>query len=133
MNYVMTRYKSGLYGIFSKMIAEDNSSSFAILEHAYFDGVSQYLPKVAAGSYPCVRHPPNRLPYETFMLQNVPPFQGNQVTGCLIHIANYNNDLDGCLGIGKCAQNTMIEDSRIAYEEFMEIQKPVDSFILVIK
>lgn len=94
-------------------------------------------PKVAAGVYTCVRHAPNRLPYVTFELQGVPDFQGNPVTGILIHIGNFNKDSDGCILLGAVlyaiTEPWMIRSSTPTFNKFMALQSSVDSFTLTIK
>lgn len=131
MNFTLTRNEAHLYGVFGTMVSDDGLHTFATLEHAYKDG-SGFSPKVAAGIYTCERHSPNRLKYETFTLLNVPPFQNAPVSGILIHKGNYNGDSIGCILIGKSKGSCMIEDSRTAFEEFMELQKDLDTFTLTI-
>ena len=90
--------------------------------------------KLPPGKYTCVRHAPNRLPYETFMVLNVPDFEGEPVTWLLIHIANYQKDVIGCIGIGKgldLSQN-MITESKDAFDELMLLQSSFDSFTLMV-
>ena len=131
MNFTLKRYKSGLYGIFGQLYSEDGKYNFVSLEHGYSVN-GEYLAKVAIGEYKCVRHAPHRLPYETFTLENVPPFQDKEVTGILIHKGNYNNDSIGCILIGTREGTGMIEDSKDAFEAFMTLQDGLDSFTLTI-
>ena len=134
MNFKLTRTKSALYGIIGTMTSEDGAHSFVTLEHAYACAMPNviYVPKVAPGTYTCVRHAPNRLPYWTFMLEGVPPFQGAAVTGILIHIGNYTNDSIGCILLGLKEGTGMIEDSKDAFEAFMALQDGIDSFQLTV-
>lgn len=103
------------------------------LEHGYDIG-GFWLPKVRAGIYNCVRHAPNRLPYETFMLENVPDFQGAPVSGILIHKANWERELEGCIAVGLAAinNNEMITGSKLAFDKMMSLQAAVNSFKLTI-
>lgn len=107
------------------------------LEHAYPDG-ENLSPKVAPGSYTCVRHEPNCLPYVTFMLENVPDFQGEKVTGILIHIGNFAHDSIGCILLGsEIVPNgsdgyQMLIHSRDTFQRFMKMQEGLDSFQIVI-
>lgn len=127
-------------GIFGAFLDEDGNRLFYTLEHAFEvpgDPVT-YVPKVAAGVYACERHAPNRLKYETFMLQNVPAFQGNSVSGILIHVLNYNEESDGCIGLGDKillppGSRAMITDSKYSLDRFMKLVKDVNTFQLEIK
>lgn len=132
MNAKLTRLQYTKYGIFGTLICGD--IRFQTLEHAYLSQGEVYVPKVAKGTYLCVRHEPHRLPYVTFMLQAVPDFEGDPVTGILIHIGNYNEDSIGCVLLGKGVDLTssppMILDSRQAFAEFMLLQSSCESFYL---
>jgi len=127
MNCTLKRNKWTLDGIFGMLYDENNKQIAVTLEHSY-----NCMPKVAAGTYTCVRHAPNRLPYATFELQNVPDFKGSIVTGILIHIGNYNHDSDGCILLGSERNGDMIMHSKKTFEAFMDLKKDVDSFILTI-
>jgi hypothetical protein len=132
MNLFLTRKVFALYGITGEIRNSAGVLLWVTLEHAYLQPNGSYLPKVAPGGYNCVRHPPERLPYETFMLENVPPFMGAPVSGILLHVGNYNNDSKGCLLLGMQLGTGCILDSRDAFEQFMELQKNVDSFALMV-
>lgn len=131
MNLTLARKTFGLYGILGELRDESNNLVCYTLEHAYPQNGS-FVPKVAIGTYTCVRHPPARLRYETFELQNVPPFENNPVTGILIHILNYNNQSEGCIGVGLELGTGAILHSQDAFNRLMEVQKDVDSFTLVV-
>lgn len=124
-------------GIFGEFSDESGSVIATTLEHAYDDGQGGWIPKVAAGVYTCVRHAPNRLPYETFMLENVPPFQGKPVDGILIHVLNFNHESEGCIGIGKSftvlpSGTHCLVKSRAAFDDFMNLQSGIGAFKLTI-
>jgi hypothetical protein len=127
MNWTL-KHKPEPDGVFGTMFDENGQQIAVTLEHS-FNGV----PKVAAGTYTCERHAPNRLPYETFELQNVPDFQGKPVTGILIHIGNYNSDSDGCILVGSHRNGEMIMDSKITFAKIMDLLKDVDSFLLTVE
>lgn len=122
-------------GIFGRLLDEAGNLICYTLEHAYSSG-DAFIAKVAPGTYTCVRHAPNRLPYTTFELQDVPPFQGKPVTGVLLHVGNYNKDSDGCVLLG----SNIIEDegvpmlaaSKVAFDKFMTLNNTVNSFTLTI-
>lgn len=131
MNLKLTRNKSSLYGVFGDLRDESGKIIAVTLEHAYLDG-AVYAPKLAAGTYTVLRHPPRRLPYETFEVQNVPDFQGNRVDGILIHRGNFNNDSEGCILLGHDIGPACILESGVAFQEFMDLQKDLNSFTLTV-
>lgn len=132
MNFTLNRISLSEQGVFGVMIGED-TSSYHTLEHSFQQQDGNFAPKVAIGTYNCIRHAPNRLPYETFEIANVPDFMGEPVTGILIHIGNYNKDSDGCILIGKSQVDSMVTNSKEAFGEFMNSLKDVSSFELTIK
>jgi hypothetical protein len=131
MNFTLTRNQCGLYGVFGDLKSEDGKATFATLEHSYLCGPG-WAPKVAAGTYTCKRYFSPEHGYDVFVLQNVPAFQGQPVTYIELHIGNYLKDSKGCILLGLKKGAGMIEDSRVAFDQFMEIQKGVDSFTLTI-
>ena len=138
MDLILNRVVSEADGIRGQLSSNDGSFIANTLEHAYTEG-EVFLPKVAEGTYKCMRHAPNRLPYETFELQNVPDFQGKPVTGILLHIGNYNQDSDGCILVGSAmakdgvTEQAMLLGSKIAFETLMKLQTGVNEFTLVVK
>ena len=139
MNFVLTRKDYLSTGIFGEMVSEDGLTVFQTLEHGYsyapVDSTEMsWEPKVAVGTYSCIRHSPVRLNYTTFMLQNVPDFQGKSVTGILIHVLNFDAQSEGCIGIGlERIGNIEIVRSKDAFNKFMDLQVGIEEFTLIIK
>lgn len=142
MNLILFRDEYREDGVFGRLIDEHNNQVAVTLEHSFDSnlGDGSYIPKVLSGTYTCLRHAPNRLPYETFELQNVPDFQGRPVIGILLHAGNYDRDSDGCILLGRriapdpeTPGNQMITSSKNTFNAFMDSQKGLDSFTLVIK
>lgn len=120
--------KDGVFGI----LYDDKGQQIAVtLEHVYLNGTT-FTAKVSHGEYTCLRHAPNRVPYETFELQNVPNFQGKPVTGILIHCGNFDKDSEGCILVGDSVSGTMITNSKATFQKLMNLQTGVDSFTLTI-
>lgn len=133
MDLILTRNDYTKDGIFGTITDIDGNFVCATLEHAYpDDDNNHYVPKVPAGTYICTEHAPNRLPYTTFELMNVPKFQGNPVTGILIHIGNFNQDSDGCILVGSERNGNMIMDSKVTFAKFIALQGTEESFTLTI-
>ena len=140
MNLTLTRTQTRSDGIFGTLTDEQGQEIAVTLEHAYPQSDGSYLPKVVAGIYTCVLHPPNRLPYVTYMLENVPDFMGQPVSGILIHKGNYNNDSVGCILVGTSikapaipSMDQIISQSQAAFQKLMALQSGLNSFTLTIK
>lgn len=132
MNLTLKRTDYIADGIFGVLCDENYNQIAVTLEHAFGVEPGTYVPKVARGIYTCSLHAPNRLPYTTFELQNVPNFQGKPVTGVLIHIGNYNHDSDGCILVGSERNGDMIMDSKVTFQKIMELQTGLEEFTLTI-
>lgn len=141
MNCTLTRKSFEKDGVFGTLTEDETGKQLAVtLEHAYLSDSLTYgeewAPKVAAGVYVCKRHASNRLPYETFELQDVPDFQGQPVTGILIHKGNFDKDSEGCILLGQeISQQTdfrMVTSSAPTFNKFMSLQTE-DTFQLTIK
>lgn len=132
MDLILKRTSYTADGIFGELFDNEGNLIAFTLEHSFPDG-SSFKPKVLEGVYKCVRHLPVRLTYDTFILLNVPPFQGNEVTGILIHIGNFNKDSDGCILVGSARKENMVINSKEIFTKIMNIQKGIISFTLTIK
>ena len=124
MTFTLTRGDAIEEGVFGTLT--NGTDTYCTLERTW-DG----LPKIPVGTYICLRGM-HRLEgmqndFECFELQNVPGH-----TGCLIHIANYPHDLNGCIGIGLRHDGTMLYSSRTAFTYFMASLDGVDSFELTV-
>lgn len=139
MNFSLQRKEYRSDGIFGQLLNEDGSIFCCTLEHGYANdnGDGTFVPKVATGTYTCILHPPNRLPYTTYMLENVPDFQGRPVSGILIHRGNYNSDSVGCILLGTSVTKPSIGDWMISssgpiFNKFMALQNGINEFTLTI-
>lgn len=126
-------------GIFGVLTTDDGVGIFAhTLEHAYHDVnnpdpvANHYIPKVPPGTYTCVRgmHELAGMaqPFETFEITGV---TGH--TDILFHSGNTNADSAGCvlLGLQRVGDEEILQ-SRVAFQNFMELTKYVDSFELIV-
>jgi hypothetical protein len=125
-------------GIFGEIRDENKKLLFNSLEHAYLPTSEDAVPlihisKIPEGTYTCIRYMSPKHGYEVFMLKDVPGHDH-----CEIHIANYMKDVIGCIGIGKQigwqlgGKLKMLTYSTQAFKEFMDLEKDVDEFQLVI-
>jgi hypothetical protein len=143
MDIKLQRLTFGEDGVFGILTGVGIPTIASTLEHAFpvtEGSLTRYEPKVAAGVYTCLRHAPNRLPYETWELQNVPEFQGQPVTGILIHVGNFNRNSDGCILVGRnimpnpdAPAENMVTSSQNTFNKLMDLTRNLDSFILTIE
>lgn len=137
MDFTLQRKDIRKDGIFGELRDKHNMFFCMTLEHAYPDGEGNYTSKIPEGTYICKRG--------IHQLHDAKPFETFEVTGIdghwgiLFHIANYNDDLDGCIGLGKGIGfksdlvGKMITSSYVAFTEFMKIQDGIDEFILTVE
>ncbi len=128
MDAKLTRKSASLYGVLGEL--QVGTATFATLEHAYAEN-GAFVPKLAPGSYRCIRRisPKHGV---VFMVECAPAFEGHPVTYIEIHIGNYNSDSEGCILIGEKQGLDCILESRPAFDQFMELQRGVDSFNLIV-
>jgi hypothetical protein len=129
----LTRLHLSSQGIFGKLELADRE--FVSLEHAYLTSLDTYSPKLAKGTYTCVRHAPHRLPYETWEVTGVPDFEGQSVEAILIHIGNFQEDSEGCILVGtsRSLDNPeMIKGSRAAFRDLMILTSEESELTLVV-
>lgn len=146
MNLRLTRHDFRRDGIFGELVTEEGELVASTLEHAYpgYGPASEWVPKVAVGTYRCVRGIHNTRgrvakglpPFETFMLEDVPSFQGSAVDGILIHPGNRDDDSEGCLILGHIVKSNsgvwLLANSRETFKDFMDMQDGLSSFLLLI-
>ncbi len=135
MDLVLRRNSFTEFGIFGTIFDPQNNIICVTLEHAYLttvNGNQSYQPKLPVGTYQCVRgmHILEGMsaPFEAFEITGVPNH-----TGVLFHIGNYNRDSAMCVLLGTENVGVMITKSVDAFNAFMNLQKDVDTFTLVVK
>jgi len=132
VSLVVTRSRITPEGIFGQLKKQDGSFIAYTLEHSFNE-----KPKVALGVYKCVRGQ-HRLhsmteDFTTFEVTGVPDFQGKPVSGILFHWGNFDKDSSGCFLLGKGETPNMITNSKVAWQEFMDMLAGVDSFELTVE
>ena len=131
-------------GIFGTLSDENGKLIALTLQHAYaeYDDTPVFwVPKLPPGEYIC-RRGLHRLAhmdhdFETFEITNVPPFQGKPVTGILFHALNFNDESEGCVGVGEYLQINpkgvqWIKNSREAFQSLLELQEGINIFTLTV-
>lgn len=138
MNLTLDRCMFEKDGIFGVLRDESDNVIAVALEHAYPKD-SRFLPKLPDGTYTCKRGM-HRLhgmtnAFETFEICGVPGH-----TNILFHWGNYNKDSEGCVLLGRrVVQNPdspkeqMITSSKNTFLKFMDIQKGINQFTLIVE
>ncbi len=135
MNLKLIRKQYLRDGIFSELRDESDNLIAVTLEHAYANDAGGFEPKIPPGVYTCVRGP-HRLHgmNEDFITFEITGVEGH--TNLLFHWGNWNKDSDGCVLTGKdelqLKDQDMIEHSKDAFSNLMELEKNVDSFPLTV-
>jgi hypothetical protein len=132
MNLQLIRKEFREDGIFSDLQSEDGKFFCFALEHSY--GLK---PKLKNGTYTCKRGPHRLASMEksfiTFEIEDVPGH-----TDILFHVGNYEKDSEGCVLLGAGMGTTskggkMLTSSKVAFAQFMEYLKDVDTFTLTVE
>ena len=120
-------------GCFSELTDVDGVFLFFAGEHAYEEN-GVFAPKIPNGRWEFTRYFSPHHGYEVFMCNTIPGHSFIE-----IHVGNYPQiDSDGCILLGKGLGFTtngsrMIQQSKPAFQEFMTLQKDVNSFILTVE
>lgn len=130
MDLRLTRTHFKSTGVYGELFTPEEKYVAVTLEHAY--GMLTFRPKLLAGTYVCKRgmhklkH--SKTPFETFEVTNVPGH-----TGILFHVGNTNADSSGCILLGSVMGVDRIVASRVAFQNFMQLQSGQDSFTLIVE
>lgn len=132
MNLTLRRNEAGVDGIFGALFDETGKVFCLTLEHAYAVAPTLYAPKLPPGEYTCKRGmhqlAGHDSPFETFEILGVPKH-----TGVLFHVGNFNDDSSGCVLLGSARLGRMLQNSRVTFDDFIELQKGLDSFDLKVQ
>lgn len=114
-------------GIFGVLLDEAFNVVAYTAEHSY-----DKAPKLPDGNYTCLagQHAlSNGVPFQTFEIIGVPGH-----TGILFHCGNDPQiDSHGCVLLGTTIDGSRLNDSRVAFNKFMDLVADLESFILSVK
>jgi hypothetical protein len=116
----LIRYDFTPDGIFGQLSDESGTVLAATLEHSY-----NCLPKLAAGTYKCVRRVSPHFGYELFCITGV---EGHDYIE--IHIGNLQKDSTGCVLLGLRRDGIAVLGSKLAFDAFMNLMKGKNEFDL---
>ena len=117
MNLILERHSYSPLGTFGRLFA--NGSIFHTVERQWL-GNKRNVSCIPEGTYTV-------LPYSSAKYQNVWELQ--DVPGrskILIHVANYPDEVEGCIGLGLRFNGKGVLSSRDAIQEFGELMHGVD-------
>jgi hypothetical protein len=137
MNLHLTRFSYEIDGIFGMLFSGADWSLYT-LEHAYpsLHEEKQFLPKIPAGIYQCVRglHQLEGMtePFTTFEITGV---SGH--TGLLFHSGNTDKDSSGCVILGNGIIGAVgyraVINSKVSFAKFMSYLNGIDVFTLEVE
>jgi len=132
---ILTRFTSTDYGTFGKLYVGDKT--FYTVEKPWQNNAPE-ISCVPDGEYIL-------MPHESHKYGNVLCLvnQGKNIThfkeadskrfACLIHVANYEKDVLGCIGLGERYLGHMVTSSKKSIKEFYELCDPKKEHNLTIK
>jgi hypothetical protein len=130
---ILTRFISTDYGTFGKLYVGDKS--FYTVEKPWANN-TPYESCIPSGEYTLEPH--NSLKYgdALFIVGNGVEYQDSDTAkrfACLIHVANYEADVVGCIGLGDKYLGHMVTNSKKAIKEFYELCDPQKEHKLIIE
>lgn len=136
MDTKLIRLHSLSSGIFSNMTCGEKN--YVTASHAYPTTQQGWEPKVPPGTYTCTRYFSPDHGYDVFVINGVPPFQGQPVSMCEFHIGNFpQRDSIGCELLGAeivlNSATPMVTESKDMFKSFMQQQDGCESFILTVE
>jgi hypothetical protein len=131
MDLVLKRNQYREDGIFGEITDANGEVVALTLEHAFDDGADGWKALIPQGTYSCVRgehylHGMTK-PFFTFEVSGV---DGH--AGLLFHWGNYNYQSSGCILLGDKVSNSMLLNSKITFQRFMDTQKGLLLFQLLV-
>lgn len=130
MDMILKRTKWLSDGIFGQLQSIDGQFQVDTIEHAYPIGV-HFISKIPLGVYICKRRLSPHFGYEVFEVTDVP-----NCTYIEIHIANTENDVQGCIGVGESLGTLngfdAVLQSGEAFKNLMALQSGIQTFELTV-
>jgi hypothetical protein len=130
MDLVLKRMRRDESGIYGNLIDSNDRLLAVTLEHAYWNDIV-WETKIPSGVFTCVRGEHQLKGHdEPFITFEITGVSGH--TGLLFHCGNFDEDSSGCILVGLNFGPNCIQNSRVAFERFMQVQEGLDSFQLTI-
>jgi hypothetical protein len=130
----LTRFKSTSDGTFGVM--KVNGKKYYTVEQPWNNN-EPFKSCVPSGEYTLSPHESGKYGDVLCMVNNdgVTHFKeaNTKRYACLIHVANYAKDVEGCIGLGVGYNTNMVTSSRKAISEFYDMISPNESHSLIIE
>lgn len=132
---ILTRYESTSDGTFG--ILRVNNEIFHTVENPWINN-QPFKSCVPSGDYSLVPHTSEKYGQVLCMVNEPRMITHWQETyskryACLIHVANYSKDVQGCIGLGKRRHENMVTHSKIAISDFYHLINPNEIHKLTIE
>jgi len=130
MNVILDRFISTDKGTFGVLIVEDKR--FYTVEKPWRNN-TQEISCVPSGEYILIPHGEYGKDGDVLCLiseeNKITHFEENNSKrfACLIHTANYEKDVIGCIGLGQLYLKNMVTNSRNSIKEFYDLVNPKES------
>lgn len=133
MNVTLKRFTSTDYGTFGVLSVEDKT--FYTVEKPWQNN-TQEISCIPSGEYLLKPHNSNKYGNVLCMIGNgVEHFDSPTAKrfACLIHTANYERDVIGCIGLGDEYLGHMVVNSKKSIKEFYDLVDPQEAHNLIIE
>ena len=132
---ILTRFISTDYGTFGKLAVGDKT--FYTVEKPWQNNAPE-ISCVPDGNYTLTPHNSKKYGNVLCMINEdigVTHFKepNSKRFACLIHVANYEKDVLGCIGLGEKYLGHMITSSKKSIKEFYELVNPQEQHNLQVK
>lgn len=131
---ILTRFISTDYGTFGKLIVGDKT--FYTVEKPWQNNAKE-ISCVPNGEYTLEPHDSFKYGHVLCMVNDsgVTHFKesNSKRFACLIHVANYEKDVLGCIGLGDRYLGHMVTNSKKSIKEFYNLVDPQTTHTLTIK
>ena len=132
---ILTRFISTDYGTFGKLYIGDKA--FYTVEKPWANNAPE-ISCVPDGKYTLTPHNSHKYGNVLCLINEKKgithfPEPDSKRFACLIHVANYEKDVLGCIGLGEKYLGHMITSSKKSIKEFYELCDPQETHNLVIE
>jgi len=132
MNVTLKRFVSTDYGTFGAMTVGEKK--FYTVEKPWQNN-TPYSSCIPSGEYTLEPHKSLKYGNALFMVGNGVEYQDSSTAkrfACLIHVANYEVDVVGCIGLGDKYLGHMVANSKKSIKEFYDLVDPTEPHKLII-
>lgn len=135
MNILLKRFISTDYGTFGVLTVGDKK--YFTVEKPWENNTSD-ISCIPAGTYTLAPHESHKYGNVLCMVNDemhITHFKNTDSKrfACLIHVANYERDVIGCIGLGEKYLGHMVTSSKKSIKEFYELVDPTETHTMTIE